>query len=105
MHGSRTPGKQGKGKLEGRERQEHTCAAECICVAVDFPAEGTADAGVHSVSTEEESGGGREGAGLEPLLCVLGVGTTCPCLGLAGSASEAGGHVCRCQSTFWPVYF
>jgi len=40
-HARRTQGNQDKGKLEGREKQEHTCAGEYICVGADFTAEGT----------------------------------------------------------------
>ena len=53
VHASRTHGNKDKGKLEGREKQEHTCAGERICVEADFTAEGTECTRVHSVSTEE----------------------------------------------------
>lgn len=117
VHASRTHGNQEKGKLEGREKEEHTCAGECVCIEADFTADGTECPGVHRMSTEEWTQrrhnslslasrmvwlllmpSGRRASTCETVRCNgVGRGISSPC--------KAEGHVCSCKSMFWYMCF
>lgn len=110
VHASRTHGNQEKGKLEGTEKEEHTCAG--VCREADFTADGTQCPRVRRMSTEEWTQRRHNSLSLASRMVQLllmpsgrkvSPCETVRCNGVGGGVSspcKADEHVCSCKSMF-----